>query len=88
MALPAESTHLDTGFSTAGAGVVCGIDAIAMPEIASLSVPSGTRHWFDMGARPDFVALRFFEEQDGWIGDFTGDPIGECFPTLDQLVAA
>lgn len=52
-----------------------------------LSVPAGTRHWFDMGARPDFVAIRFFEEQDGWIGDFTGDPIGEHFPTLDQLTA-
>jgi 1,2-dihydroxy-3-keto-5-methylthiopentene dioxygenase len=52
-----------------------------------LSVPSRTRHWFDMGVRPDFVAIRFFEEQDGWIGDFTGDPIGERFPTLDQLTA-
>jgi 1,2-dihydroxy-3-keto-5-methylthiopentene dioxygenase len=52
-----------------------------------LSVPAGTRHWFDMGVRPDFVAIRFFEEQDGWIGDFTGDPIGERFPTLDQLIA-
>jgi 1,2-dihydroxy-3-keto-5-methylthiopentene dioxygenase len=53
-----------------------------------LSVPAGTRHWFDMGARPDFVAIRFFEQEDGWIGEFTGDPIGERFPTLDQLVAA
>ena len=53
-----------------------------------LSVPSGTRHWFDMGQRPDFVAIRFFEEQDGWIGDFTDDPIGERFPTLEQLIAA
>jgi 1,2-dihydroxy-3-keto-5-methylthiopentene dioxygenase len=53
-----------------------------------LTVPAGTRHWFDMGARPDFVAIRFFQEKDGWIGDFTGDPIGERFPTLDQLVAA
>jgi 1,2-dihydroxy-3-keto-5-methylthiopentene dioxygenase len=52
-----------------------------------LSVPAGTRHWFDMGARPDFVAIRFFEQQDGWIGDFTGNPIGERFPTLDQLIA-
>jgi 1,2-dihydroxy-3-keto-5-methylthiopentene dioxygenase len=53
-----------------------------------LSVPAGTLHWFDMGIRPDFVAIRFFEEEDGWIGDFTSDPIGERFPTLDQLVAA
>jgi 1,2-dihydroxy-3-keto-5-methylthiopentene dioxygenase len=53
-----------------------------------LSVPAGTRHWFDMGARPDFVAVRFFQQEDGWIGDFTGDAIGQRFPTLDQLVAA
>lgn len=51
-----------------------------------VSVPAGTRHWFDMGARPDFVAVRFFEEEDGWVGDFTGSPIGENFPTLDELV--
>ncbi|MDI3314058.1 MAG: cupin [Mycobacterium sp.] len=65
------------------------------PEVVALvctggdlvSVPAGTRHWFDMGERPDFVAIRFFEEQSGWVGDFTGDPIGERFPTLDQLVA-
>ncbi|RDI51095.1 1,2-dihydroxy-3-keto-5-methylthiopentene dioxygenase [Nocardia mexicana] len=53
-----------------------------------VSVPAGTRHWFDMGTRPDFVAVRFFEEEDGWVGDFTGDPIGSRFPTLDELIAA
>jgi 1,2-dihydroxy-3-keto-5-methylthiopentene dioxygenase len=52
-----------------------------------LTVPAGTRHWFDMGSDPDFAAIRFFEQADGWIGDFTGDPIGQRFPTLDQLVA-
>jgi 1,2-dihydroxy-3-keto-5-methylthiopentene dioxygenase len=53
-----------------------------------LTVPAGTRHWFDMGSDPDFAAIRFFEQADGWIGDFTGDQIAERFPTLDQLVAA
>lgn len=52
-----------------------------------LSVPAGTRHWFDMGTRPDFVAVRFFEEEDGWVGDFTGDAISDGFPTLDELLA-
>ena len=52
-----------------------------------LTVPAGTRHWFDMGSDPEFAAIRFFEQPDGWIGDFTGDLIGERFPTLDQLVA-
>lgn len=53
-----------------------------------LSVPAGTLHWFDMGTRPDFIAVRFFEEADGWVGDFTGDPISSSFPTLDQLLTA
>jgi 1,2-dihydroxy-3-keto-5-methylthiopentene dioxygenase len=52
-----------------------------------LTVPAGTRHWFDMGSDPHFAAIRFFEQADGWIGDFTGDSIAERFPTLDQLVA-
>lgn len=51
-----------------------------------LSVPAGTLHWFDMGSRPDFVAVRFFQEEDGWIGDFTGSTISSSFPTLDSLV--
>jgi 1,2-dihydroxy-3-keto-5-methylthiopentene dioxygenase len=40
-----------------------------------------------MGSDPGFAAIRFFEQADGWIGDFTGDPIGGRFSTLDQLVA-
>ncbi|MEV0603324.1 cupin [Streptomyces sp. NPDC050315] len=52
-----------------------------------LSVPAGTTHWFDMGPRPEFCAVRFFEEEDGWVGDFTGDPIARRFPRLDALLA-
>ncbi|WP_040795130.1 1,2-dihydroxy-3-keto-5-methylthiopentene dioxygenase [Nocardia higoensis] len=51
-----------------------------------ISVPAGTTHWFDMGAVPHFCAIRFFEREDGWIGDFTGDPISSTMPTLDELV--
>ncbi len=29
-----------------------------------LSVPAGTRHWFDMGPEPEFAAIRFFEKDD------------------------
>lgn len=53
-----------------------------------LAVPAGTRHWFDMGPRPEFAAIRFFEQEDGWVGDFTGDPIAQRFPRLDALLAA
>ncbi|MFF7652543.1 acireductone dioxygenase [Streptomyces sp. NPDC007983] len=52
-----------------------------------LSVPAGTRHWFDMGPRPEFAAIRFFKEEEGWVGDFTRDPIAQDFPRLDELLA-
>jgi 1,2-dihydroxy-3-keto-5-methylthiopentene dioxygenase len=45
-----------------------------------LSVPAGTRHWFDMGARPEFTAIRWFKDSAGWIGHYTGDSIAERFP--------
>ncbi|MFE0646459.1 acireductone dioxygenase [Streptomyces sp. NPDC058877] len=51
-----------------------------------LSVPAGTRHWFDMGPVPDFCAIRFFEKEDGWVGDFTREPVAEGFPRLDALL--
>lgn len=51
-------------------------------------VPKNTRHWFDMGTRPRFTAIRFFAIPEGWVGRFTGDPIAESFATFDQLVGA
>lgn len=52
-----------------------------------LGVPKGTTHWFDMGTRPDFTAIRFFHEEDGWIGTFTGSDISQRFPDFDTLAA-
>ena len=48
-----------------------------------ISVPAGTRHWFDMGPTPSFCALRFFTNSEGWVATFTGDSIAERFPRLD-----
>jgi 1,2-dihydroxy-3-keto-5-methylthiopentene dioxygenase len=53
-----------------------------------LSVPRETVHWFDMGERPDFTAIRFFQEEDGWVGRFLPESIASRFPTLDALLAA
>lgn len=50
-----------------------------------ISVPAGMRHWFDMGPRPSFTAWRFFRTPDGWVGDFTGDPIADRFPRLEPV---
>jgi len=51
-----------------------------------LSVPAGTRHWFDMGTNPNFTALRLFREPEGWVGNFTGDNIASRFPPFDRLI--
>ena len=48
-----------------------------------IHVPAGTKHWFDMGSRPQFCALRFFNNPAGWMADFSNDPIAERFPRLD-----
>lgn len=45
-----------------------------------ISVPAGMPHWFDMGAAPRFTAIRLFVNPDGWIANFTGDPIAARFP--------
>lgn len=52
-----------------------------------VSVPANTTHWFDMGTNPEFVSIRFFHDDDGWVGHFTGNPIAESFATFDQLHA-
>ena len=48
-----------------------------------ISVPAGMRHWFDMGATPHFTAIRLFVNADGWVANFTGDPIADRFPRHD-----
>ena len=49
-----------------------------------ISVPDSTKHWFDMGPEPSFVAIRFFKEPEGWVGHFTGTDIAQRFPRLDS----
>ncbi|ALG71501.1 acireductone dioxygenase [Azospirillum thiophilum] len=53
-----------------------------------LSIPAGTPHWFDMGARPRFTAIRFFTRPDGWVAVPTGDPIAARFPLFEPPVRA
>ena len=48
-----------------------------------ISVPAGTRHWFDMGSDPAFCAIRLFTHPDGWVAQFSGDRIADRFPKLD-----
>ncbi|TAM95326.1 MAG: cupin [Rhodanobacteraceae bacterium] len=49
-----------------------------------IGVPDGTRHWFDMGPNPHFVAIRLFTNPEGWVATFTGEDIAERFPRLEN----
>ena len=49
-----------------------------------IGVPDGTRHWFDMGPNPHFVAIRLFTNPEGWVANFTGEDIAGRFPRLEN----
>jgi len=90
-----EHTHdeEEIRYFVAGSGVfylhVDGrVHAMLCTEGDLLSVPALTTHWFDMGTSPDFTAIRFFHDDDGWVGTFTGSDISTHFPTFDELTAA
>ena len=50
-----------------------------------IRVPAGTRHWFDMEVHQRFA--RFFSNTEGWVAQFSGDPIADRFPTLQAPVS-
>jgi 1,2-dihydroxy-3-keto-5-methylthiopentene dioxygenase len=88
----AEHTHSEdeVRFFVEGRGLFClhiGEEVLQVLCEADdwIRVPAGTRHWFDMGSAPQFCAIRFFDNPEGWVAQFTGDPIAERFPSLDAL---
>ena len=48
-----------------------------------IGVPDGTPHWFDMGPRPSFVAIRLFTNASGWVANFTGSAIARNYPRFE-----
>ncbi|MFI5958738.1 1,2-dihydroxy-3-keto-5-methylthiopentene dioxygenase [Cryptosporangium sp. NPDC051539] len=89
-----EHTHDDDEdrFFASGSGVfylhVGGkVHAVFCEDGDLLSVPGGTTHWFDMGTNPEYKSVRFFHDDDGWVGNFTGSAISRSFPTYDELAA-
>lgn len=49
-----------------------------------ISVPANTPHWFDMGPEPSLVAIRFFNNQEGWVAHYTGSDIAEQYSRLEN----
>jgi len=88
----AEHTHSEdeVRFFVEGCGLFClhlGDEVLQLicEQNDWIDVPAGTRHWFDMGPEPRFCALRFFNNSEGWVASFSGDPIADRYPRLDQL---
>lgn len=88
-----EHTHADDEdrFFARGAGVFYlhvdnKVHAVLCEAGDLLSVPANTTHWFDMGTRPDYVAVRFFHDEEGWVGNFTGARLADVFPSFDELM--
>ncbi len=86
----AEHTHADfeTRFFVDGAGMfyIRSGGRVYMTECTRgdlINLPANTTHWFDMGPRPYFKAIRFFRIPEGWVGHFTGDPIADRFPRYE-----
>lgn len=49
-----------------------------------LGVPAGLRHWFDMGPKPAFTAIRLFTNPEGWAARFTGDEVADRIPRFGE----
>ena len=49
-----------------------------------IGVPANTPHWFDMGPNPEFVAIRLFNNPEGWVAHFTGSDIAQRFNRLEN----
>ena len=86
----AEHTHSEdeVRFFVEGRGLFClhigeEVLQVLCEQDDWISVPAGTKHWFDMGSAPQFCAIRFFDNPQGWVAAFTGDPIASRFPLLD-----
>jgi len=48
-----------------------------------ITVPDKTKHWFDMGPEPSFIAIRLFTNPAGWVAEFTGTDIAQKFPRFE-----
>lgn len=53
-----------------------------------INLPAGTKHWFDMGSKPSFQAIRVFLDPEGWVGHFTDSNIHLDYPDFDTFVAS
>ena len=47
-----------------------------------ISVPEGTKHWFDAGEIPDVKAIRIFSNTEGWTPNYTNSNIESKYQNI------
>ncbi len=47
-----------------------------------ISVPEGTKHWFDAGEKPDVKAVRLFSNTEGWVPNYTDSKIEDKYQNI------
>jgi 1,2-dihydroxy-3-keto-5-methylthiopentene dioxygenase len=87
-----EHTHSDdeVRYFIEGQGLFCIHHSNTVYQILCtagdfIAVPAMTKHWFDMGAKPDFKCIRFFGEPNGWVAEYTGDDIARAYPLIEEF---
>jgi 1,2-dihydroxy-3-keto-5-methylthiopentene dioxygenase len=88
-----EHTHseFEVRFFVDGHGLFClhpdeHVYAVYCEKGDLLSVPAGMKHWFDSGAEPNIKAIRLFTTTEGWVAQYTGDPIADRLPKIEELL--
>jgi 1,2-dihydroxy-3-keto-5-methylthiopentene dioxygenase len=56
--------------------------SIEVQEGDFITVPAGTKHWFDLCAERTIRAIRLFKETAGWTPLYTGDEIASNYQPL------
>jgi 1,2-dihydroxy-3-keto-5-methylthiopentene dioxygenase len=51
-----------------------------------ISVPAGTKHWFDFGPKRFVKCIRVFIDTSGWVPEYTGSHIDEPYNKLSVAV--
>jgi len=50
-----------------------------------IRIPAFMKHWFDMGASPEYCGLRLYRTCPGFVGTFTGNEFSNRFPLLEEI---
>lgn len=51
-----------------------------------IMLPKGMKHWFDMGPKPEYCCIRWYNHEDDLITHFTGSYVAESTPRWETMI--